>query len=169
MPLAEYDENSGLYWLDSSHAYTFNGTEEERREYERQLKRELWIENQLALFSKAGKLNAFLRKYGLVTYRCKRGCLLGAVFNYRGTKYFYRCDRVAKFMPVVSKGRVTERYVSYNQLTVDEFDLRPDRGSAVKKVGRCRHFVAALPNDEVLRDVEHLKVKKDKNIYLPRL
>lgn len=89
MPLAEYDENSGFYWLDSMHAYTFNGTEEERAQLEKELKQRIQLEKELNELAEAGKLNAFLRKYGLVTYRCKRGCLLGAVFNHRGTKYFY--------------------------------------------------------------------------------
>lgn len=45
-----------------------------------------------ALFSGAG-LNKKLRRYGLVEYRCHRGCLLGALVNYRG-EYFMFTEQV---------------------------------------------------------------------------
>ena len=167
MPLAEYDENSGFYWLDSRHAYTFNGTEEERAQHEQRLKQRIQLEEELNELAKSGELNAYLRKYGLVTYRCKRGCLLGAVFNRAGKKYFYSWDRRAEDVIDTEEGLEVE-YEVINFFYVNQFDLDSDKEETVYNVGECRHLNATLFRSEVLEHIDALKTKNKKTVYLSR-
>ena len=168
MPLAEYNENSGFYWLDSSHAYTFNGTEEERAQHEKQLKEQIQLERELNELAEAGKLNAFLRKYGLVTYRCKRGCLLGAVFNHRGTKYFYSWQRTLKEVTDVAPIGLSIKREAVKALAVRHYE-RELKGELKSFVGgECRHVDACLTSADIVADVEALKRADKKTVYLPR-
>lgn len=167
MPLAEYDENSGFYWLDSMHAYMFDGTEEERAQYERELLQSIQLEREIDQLAEDGKLNAYLRKYGLVTYRCKRGCLLGAVFNRAGEKYFYSWGRRTENL-IETEGGLNVEYEVINQLRVNRFDIDSDRLMAVYRVGECRHLNATLFRSEVLEHIDALKRENKKTVYLSR-
>lgn len=88
-----YDEELGVYWLTPMHAYGFSGTEEDQK----RIAKRKWGEIELEEYLKHQNVNRFIRKYGLVSYRCKRGCLLVAVLNVKSVKYIYawsqtRCD-----------------------------------------------------------------------------
>ena len=168
MPLAEYDENSGLYWLDSEHTYAFNGTEEARAQYEQKLKKTIQLKKELSELSKSGKLNAYLRKYGLVTYRCQRGCLLGTVFNHAGEKYFYSWDRGMENVIETEEGLDLE-YEVIHRFYLHWFDLDGTYEAAgFYSAGECRHLNAWLSRSKVVEHIEALKKKSKKTVYLSR-
>ena len=151
--------------------YLFVGTDEQREGLRRRFMQGVRVTKELTDLSESGKINAFLRKYGLVTYRCKRGCLLGAVFNYRGEKYFYHWDRrpeIAKEQIVNGCVEKVEDRAVLNVLGFDFFDLDPKQEERVYAVGNCRHFDATILRSEVLNHIDALKTENKKTVYLSR-
>src|SRR5699024_1025862 len=150
------------------HTYAFNGTEEARAQYEQKLKKTIQLKKELSELSKSGKLNAYLRKYGLVTYRCQRGCLLGTVFNHAGEKYFYSLD--SGMGSVIKTGEVLQDdYEVISRLYHHWYDLDGTYEAAgFYSAGECRHLNAWLSRSNVFEHTEALKKKSKKTVYLSR-
>lgn len=173
MPLAEYDENSGFYWITPEIPYSFEGSEEDRAKHEALIKEAMEyreIEAQISVLSESRELNRFLRKYGLVSYRCKRGCLLGSAFNYRGTKYWYSWrqsdyELVLPESPTASGGGVT-RSVGRKALFNLENALSDKEGRY--GIAECRHYMAVIHSEEIAADMEAVRTVREKTIYLPK-
>ena len=173
MSLAEYDENSELYWLAQKVPYSLDGSEKDRAKHQALIKEAMEyreVETLINSLSDTRGLNKFLRKYGLVSYRCKRGCLLGSVFNYRGTKYWYSWRQSdyelvlpeSPTEPENSVKRVAGRKVLFN------LESSVAGGEDRHGIAECRHYVAVIHPKEIANDVESVRRVREKTFYLPK-
>lgn len=134
--------------------------------------------------SVARKRNRFVRKYGLVEYRCERDCFLGAVVNLRGEWWvIQRGNRT--FHPFFDGGEPPKSIEDYKRLESEEERGSGDepgrrnvctympwawvthyRNGLYSPLMHCEHSSEEMTAEQVKADIESLK--RNKVIRIPR-